>query len=84
MRGGQDLPEAYYEFPLTIVVALRMSLAPMPHPLAELYSATDYELEFAVCIGKQGMNIPEEKAEEHIFGYTIFNDLTAEISFVRK
>ena len=37
----------------------------------------DYELEFAVCIGKYGESIPAENAEEYIFGYTIFNDVSA-------
>lgn len=37
----------------------------------------DYELEFAVCIGKKGLNIPVEKTDEYIFGYTIFNDISA-------
>jgi 2-keto-4-pentenoate hydratase/2-oxohepta-3-ene-1,7-dioic acid hydratase in catechol pathway len=37
----------------------------------------DYELEWAVIIGKSGTNIPKERAKEHIFGYTIFNDWSA-------
>lgn len=37
----------------------------------------DYELEIAVVIGKEGMNIPVEAAEEYIFGYTILNDWSA-------
>jgi 2-keto-4-pentenoate hydratase/2-oxohepta-3-ene-1,7-dioic acid hydratase in catechol pathway len=37
----------------------------------------DYEAEFAVVIGKQGKRIPEEKAFEHIAGYTVFNDVSA-------
>lgn len=37
----------------------------------------DYEAELAVVIGKQGRDIPEEKAEEYIFGYTCLNDVTA-------
>jgi 2-keto-4-pentenoate hydratase/2-oxohepta-3-ene-1,7-dioic acid hydratase in catechol pathway len=37
----------------------------------------DYEVELAVVIGKEGKNIPKEKAEEYIFGYTILNDVTA-------
>lgn len=42
------------------------------------YSKTiDYELEFACVIGTPGRDIPKEKAREHIFGYTIFNDLSA-------
>jgi 2-keto-4-pentenoate hydratase/2-oxohepta-3-ene-1,7-dioic acid hydratase in catechol pathway len=37
----------------------------------------DYEAELAVVIGKRGRKIPEDKAEEHIFGYTCLNDVTA-------
>ncbi len=45
------------------------------HP--EVTSQVDYEAELAVVIGKAGRNIPEDKVYEHIFGYTIINDLTA-------
>jgi 2-keto-4-pentenoate hydratase/2-oxohepta-3-ene-1,7-dioic acid hydratase in catechol pathway len=42
------------------------------------YSKTiDYELEFACVIGTAGRDIPKDKARAHIFGYTIFNDLSA-------
>ncbi len=37
----------------------------------------DYELEFACVIGTPGRDIRKEKARENIFGYTIFNDLSA-------
>lgn len=37
----------------------------------------DYEVELAVVIGKDGVNIPREKAEDYIFGYTIMNDVSA-------
>lgn len=37
----------------------------------------DYELEFGIYIGKQGVNIPREKARDYIGGYTIFNDFSA-------
>ena len=37
----------------------------------------DYEVELAVVVGKQGKGIAEEKAFEHIAGYTVFNDVTA-------
>jgi 2-keto-4-pentenoate hydratase/2-oxohepta-3-ene-1,7-dioic acid hydratase in catechol pathway len=37
----------------------------------------DYELELAAVIGRGGKDIPRERAREHIFGYTIFNDFTA-------
>jgi 2-keto-4-pentenoate hydratase/2-oxohepta-3-ene-1,7-dioic acid hydratase in catechol pathway len=37
----------------------------------------DYEVELALVIGKAGKYIPEEKAYEHIAGYTVFNDVSA-------
>lgn len=43
----------------------------------EITNALDYEGELAVIIGKKGKNITKESAMEHIFGYTILNDVTA-------
>ncbi|HEY5410412.1 MAG TPA: fumarylacetoacetate hydrolase family protein [Caulobacteraceae bacterium] len=37
----------------------------------------DYEVELAVIVGKAGRDIPRERAYEHVFGYTIANDVTA-------
>jgi 2-keto-4-pentenoate hydratase/2-oxohepta-3-ene-1,7-dioic acid hydratase in catechol pathway len=37
----------------------------------------DYELELGIFIGKAGVNIPKEGAQDHIGGYTIFNDFSA-------
>ena len=37
----------------------------------------DYEVELAVVIGKAGRHIPAERALEHVFGYTVANDVTA-------
>jgi len=37
----------------------------------------DYELEFGIFLGKTGKNIARDKGREHIFGYTIFNDVSA-------
>jgi 2-keto-4-pentenoate hydratase/2-oxohepta-3-ene-1,7-dioic acid hydratase in catechol pathway len=37
----------------------------------------DYEAEFAVIIGKGGRNIPKESWQEHVFGYTNLNDVSA-------
>ncbi|MES5482658.1 fumarylacetoacetate hydrolase family protein [Bradyrhizobium sp. INPA03-11B] len=39
--------------------------------------AADFELEWAVVIGKRGKDVPLEAAAGHIFGYTIFNDWSA-------
>lgn len=37
----------------------------------------DYEVELAVVIGKKGSDIPKEKVEDYIFGYSVFNDISA-------
>ena len=39
----------------------------------------DFELEAAIVIGKEGRNIPVEKADEYIAGYLIMNDLSARV-----
>lgn len=39
--------------------------------------AIDYEAELAVIIGKPGRNISAEAAMDHVWGYTIVNDVTA-------
>ena len=38
---------------------------------------TDYEAELAVVIGKPGFRIKPEDWEQHVFGYTIVNDVSA-------
>ncbi|CAE6493784.1 MAG: fumarylacetoacetate hydrolase family protein [Candidatus Nitrosotenuis sp.] len=37
----------------------------------------DYEVELALVIGKGGKNIPESESLSHIFGYMVFNDVSA-------
>jgi 2-keto-4-pentenoate hydratase/2-oxohepta-3-ene-1,7-dioic acid hydratase in catechol pathway len=37
----------------------------------------DFELEIGACIGRTARNIARAAADEHIFGYTIFNDVSA-------
>lgn len=37
----------------------------------------DYEAELGVIIGKEGINIKNEEAENYIFGYTVVNDVSA-------
>ena len=36
----------------------------------------DYECELTIVIGRGGRNISEAKALDHVFGYTIFNDVS--------
>ncbi len=37
----------------------------------------DYETELLIVIGKAGRHIPAARAHEHIWGYTVMNDVTA-------
>jgi 2-keto-4-pentenoate hydratase/2-oxohepta-3-ene-1,7-dioic acid hydratase in catechol pathway len=37
----------------------------------------DYEVELGVVIGKRGRDIPAAQAFDHVFGYTIINDVSA-------
>ena len=46
----------------------------MPAGVSE---AIDYEAELAVLIGRPGRNIPASRAMEHVFGYTIVNDMNS-------
>ena len=42
----------------------------------------DWELELAVVVGKPGRDLTPAQAEEHIMGYTVFNDISArELTF---
>jgi 2-keto-4-pentenoate hydratase/2-oxohepta-3-ene-1,7-dioic acid hydratase in catechol pathway len=37
----------------------------------------DHELELAIVIGRKGKDIPRESALDHVFGYTLWNDMSA-------
>jgi 2-keto-4-pentenoate hydratase/2-oxohepta-3-ene-1,7-dioic acid hydratase in catechol pathway len=45
--------------------------------LPKASAKVDYEAELAVVIGKAGYQVPADKAMEHVFGYTIMNDVSA-------
>ena len=51
---------------------------------AEMSKKIDCETELAVVIGKPGRHIPLAAALDHVFGYTIVNDVTARDRQVRK
>lgn len=46
-------------------------------PGAAISEQIDYEAELAVVIGKGGKNISRADAMDHVFGYTVVNDITA-------
>lgn len=72
---GQEVPENWYKFP---VFYFSNGSNNYGHedviPCPPYSQALDYELEIAAIIGKPGINIKPEDAEQHIFGFTIFND----------
>jgi 2-keto-4-pentenoate hydratase/2-oxohepta-3-ene-1,7-dioic acid hydratase in catechol pathway len=47
----------------------------LPHQ--EFTQTLDYEGEIGVIVGKQGYRISQDEAMDHVWGYTIINDLTA-------
>ena len=48
-----------------------------PIVLPKVSTKPDYEAEFAFVIGQGGRYIPASRAMEHVFGYTIVNDVSA-------
>ncbi|HEX7053087.1 MAG TPA: fumarylacetoacetate hydrolase family protein [Burkholderiales bacterium] len=75
--GGKP-PAAWYERPIFYHPS-RFSVcgpdADVPWPA--YCEKLDFELEFGCYIGRGGKDIARERAREHIFGYTIFNDFSA-------
>lgn len=77
-KRNEPIPEAWYEIPAYYKGATAGFIGPedtivWPHYTQKL----DYELEFGIVIGKDGKNIKASEALDHIFGYTIFNDISA-------
>jgi fumarylacetoacetate (FAA) hydrolase len=75
---GRNIPEGWYKAPVFYYTNSNTIFGPddvIPYP--HYTQALDYELEIAVVIGKLGVNIKPENANDYIFGYTIFNDWSA-------
>jgi 2-keto-4-pentenoate hydratase/2-oxohepta-3-ene-1,7-dioic acid hydratase in catechol pathway len=72
------VPQVWYERPIFYHPS-RFSVcgpdADVPWP--SYCQSLDFELEFGCYMGRPGKDIPKERAREHIFGYTIFNDFSA-------
>jgi 2-keto-4-pentenoate hydratase/2-oxohepta-3-ene-1,7-dioic acid hydratase in catechol pathway len=79
LRGVEaKIPQVWYERPI-FYHPNRFSVcgAETDVPWPSYCEQLDFELEFGCYIGKPGKDIPKERAREHIFGYTIFNDFSA-------
>ncbi|MEM9750601.1 MAG: fumarylacetoacetate hydrolase family protein [Pseudomonadota bacterium] len=76
--GKLTLPPIWYKQPV-YYKANRFSVAsPDETVVWPHYSKVmDYEFEIACVIGKGGRDIPKDAALDHVFGFTIYNDLSA-------
>ncbi|MEO8571068.1 MAG: fumarylacetoacetate hydrolase family protein [Chloroflexota bacterium] len=77
-RRGGEVPEAWYRLPVfyfSNVSEIRGPGEPVWSPAAS--HELDYELEVAALIDTPAADLPAERAEEAIGGYTIFNDWSA-------
>ena len=79
-EGGHPIP-TYPSFFLRVPTSLTAAGAPVIRPKASIQ--LDYECELTIVVGKGGRHIPEAKALDHVFGYTLFNDVSVR-DFQRK
>jgi 2-keto-4-pentenoate hydratase/2-oxohepta-3-ene-1,7-dioic acid hydratase in catechol pathway len=74
----EDVPPVYRQQPVYYITNRFSVVGPEETVRWPRYSRyMDFELELAAVIGRRGKDIPADKAGEHIFGYTIFNDFSA-------
>ena len=77
-KRKEPIPEAWYEIPAYYKGATEGFIGPNDQVLWPHYTdVLDYELELAVVIAQGGYNIKEGNALEHVFGFTILNDISA-------
>jgi 2-keto-4-pentenoate hydratase/2-oxohepta-3-ene-1,7-dioic acid hydratase in catechol pathway len=77
-RLGLAIPEEWYKVPGYYKGMPDTVIGPeveIPWPSYSDY--IDCELELAAVIGRKGKNISADDAADHIFGYTIWNDVSA-------
>jgi len=79
-EGGHEIP-TYPSFFLRVPTSLVAAEAPVIRPHCSIQ--LDYECELTIVIGKGGRHIAEAQALDHVFGYTIFNDVSVR-DFQRK
>jgi 2-keto-4-pentenoate hydratase/2-oxohepta-3-ene-1,7-dioic acid hydratase in catechol pathway len=66
-------PIVFTKFPQTVVGPYDTVRLPGPAVTTQI----DYESELAVIIGRRGRDISRSRAMDHVFGYTIANDVSA-------
>lgn len=77
-RLGRPIPEEWYEVPAFYKGMPDTVIGPEAEiPWPSYTDRLDHELELAAIIGRRGKDISKEEASGYIFGYTIWNDLSA-------
>jgi 2-keto-4-pentenoate hydratase/2-oxohepta-3-ene-1,7-dioic acid hydratase in catechol pathway len=77
-RLGLPIPEEWYTTPAYYKGMPDTVIGPEAEiPWPAYTDKLDHELELAAVIGRPGRDIPRERALEHVFGWTIWNDLSA-------
>lgn len=77
---GGDPPDVWYDVPIYYKGNPNPDVTYGPGdqvPWPDYSEQIDYELEVAAVVGKGGRDIPAEEADNHIAGYTVFNDFSA-------
>ena len=76
-RGVEMIPE-FDEYPIFYFTNHNAIQGPgNVYCMPDHFHMLDFELEAAVVIGKKGMNVKAEDADQYIAGYMIMNDLSA-------
>ncbi len=77
-RNNMEIPPAWYELPVYYKGNHRTLGGHDEFVYWPRFSEQmDYELELACIVGKEGINIPAEHADQYIGGYCIMNDWSA-------
>lgn len=77
-RLGRPIPEEWYEVPAYYKGMPETVIGPEEEiPWPPFTDKLDHELELAAIIGRRGKDIPREEALSYVFGYTIWNDVSA-------
>jgi 2-keto-4-pentenoate hydratase/2-oxohepta-3-ene-1,7-dioic acid hydratase in catechol pathway len=75
-RGSDAPPPAHPVYFTKATTAINGPYDPIPYD-ASVSTQIDWEVELGVVLGRGGKHIPEAQALDHVFGYTVINDVTA-------
>jgi 2-keto-4-pentenoate hydratase/2-oxohepta-3-ene-1,7-dioic acid hydratase in catechol pathway len=74
-KSGEDLPQ-HPVFFSKATTAVNGPFGDIPYD-SRVTKRLDWEVELGVIIGRAGKNISEDRGFDHVFGYTVVNDVSA-------